>query len=190
MAAAAHARTVLVLGDSLSAGYGLAPGQGWVTLLEAKLATQGYEYHVVNASISGETSSGGLERLPRALKVHTPDVVIVELGANDGLRGLPVAVTRNNLRQIVSLAKQSGAQVLLLGMRMPPNYGPRYTADFTAMFKDVAERTRSTLVPFFLEAVALEPGLIQADGLHPTARAQPALLGTVWPQLTPLLKKQ
>jgi len=181
--------TVLVLGDSLSAGYGLTPGQGWAALLEKRLTTQGYEYRVVNASISGETSSGGLERLPRALKLHTPDVVIVELGANDGLRGLPVSATRDNLTEIVTMARASGAKVLLIGMRLPPNYGPRYTTDFMRMFSDIAQRYRLAFVPFLLETVALKPGLIQADGLHPTAQAQPALLDTVWPPLQRLLKK-
>jgi acyl-CoA thioesterase I len=190
VAAPQRTSTILVLGDSLSAGYGLAPSQGWVALLEKKLAAEGYEYRVVNASISGETTSGGLERLPRALKMHDPAVVIVELGSNDGLRGLPVASSRSNLSQIVALARASGAAVLILGMRMPPNYGPRYTADFQAMFEDIAERHRARLVPFLLESVALKPHLIQADGLHPTLQAQPVLLDTVWPQLEPLLKRQ
>jgi acyl-CoA thioesterase I len=189
-AAAASNRTVLVLGDSLSAGYGLKPAEGWVTLLDKRLQTQAYEYRVVNASVSGETSGGGLQRLPRALELHRPDVVIVELGANDGLRGLPVAQTRDNLTQIVATAKQSGARVLLVGMRLPPNYGPRYTNDFMRMFRDVATSGGVALVPFLLQSVALKPALMQADGLHPTARAQPALLDTLWPHLTPLLRKR
>jgi acyl-CoA thioesterase I len=189
-AAAASDRTVLVLGDSLSAGYGLKPAEGWVALLEKRLQGQAYGYRVVNASISGETSGGGLQRLPRTLELHKPDVVIVELGANDGLRGLPVAQTRDNLTQIVATAKQSGARVLLVGMRLPPNYGPRYTNDFTHMFREIATASRVALVPFLLQSVALKPALMQQDGLHPTAQAQPALVDTVWPHLTPLLRKR
>ncbi len=179
-----------MLGDSLSAGYGLEPAQGWVALLEKRLQAQGYEYQVVNASVSGETSGGGLQRLPRALETHKPDVVIVELGANDGLRGLPVALTRDNLTKIVATARQAGARVLLIGMRLPPNYGPRYTNDFTHMYREIATASRVALVPFLLQSVALKPALMQADGLHPTAQAQPTLLDTVWPELAPLLKKQ
>lgn len=189
VAAPARAGTLLVLGDSLSAGYGLAPAQGWVALLEKRLVAQGYEYRVVNASLSGETTSGGLERLPRALALHKPDLVIVELGANDGLRGLPLAVTQGNLTKIVTLAKDADAQVLLLGMRLPPNYGPRYTTGFARMFSDLASRLHLPSVPFFLEAVALKRELMQEDGLHPNARAQPAILETVWPRLVPLLDK-
>jgi acyl-CoA thioesterase-1 len=189
-AAAAPDRTVLVLGDSLSAGFGLKPAQGWVALLEQRLRAQAYEYRVVNASVSGETSGGGLERLPRALELHKPEVVIVELGANDGLRGLPVAQTRDNLTKIVAAAKQSGARVLLVGMRLPPNYGPRYTNDFMHMFRDIAAASSVALVPFLLQSVALKPALMQADGLHPTAQAQPALVDTVWPYLSPLLRKR
>ena len=179
-----------MLGDSLSAGYGLKPAQGWVALLEKRLLGQGYEYSVVNASVSGETTGGGLQRLPRALELHKPDVIIVELGANDGLRGLSVPLTRDNLTKIVSAAKQSGARVLVVGMRLPPNYGPRYTNDFMRMFRDVATASSVALVPFLLQSVALKPALLQADGLHPTAEAQPALLDTVWPHLTPLLRKR
>jgi acyl-CoA thioesterase I len=179
-----------VLGDSLSAGYGLTPSQGWVALLEKRLQAQGYEYRVVNASISGETSGGGLQRLPRALETHKPAVVIVELGANDGLRGLSLALTRDNLTKIVTAAGQAGARVLLVGMRLPPNYGPRYTNDFMRMYREIATSTRVALVPFLLQSVALKPTLMQADGLHPTAQAQPALLETIWPQLVPLLQKR
>ena len=190
VAAPANARTLLVLGDSLSAGYGLEPGQGWVALLEKRLSAQGYEYGVVNASVSGETTGGGLERLPRALRLHSPEIVIVELGSNDGLRGLPTAMTESNLARIVALAKKAGARVLLVGMRMPPNYGPKYTAEFARMFRDLARQDNLAFVPFLLERVALKPNLIQGDGLHPNALAQPALLETVWPQLEPLLKKR
>jgi acyl-CoA thioesterase I len=179
-----------VLGDSLSAGYGLRSAQGWVALLEQRLQTQGYEYRVVNASVSGETSGGGLQRLPRTLELHRPAVVIVELGANDGLRGLNVPITRDNLKKIVAEAKKAGAEVLLVGMRLPPNYGPRYTNDFMRMYREIATESKVALVPFLLQSVALKPELMQADGLHPTATAQPALLDTVWPQLKPLLKKR
>ena len=187
-AAAASERTILVLGDSLSAGYGIKPAQGWVALLEQRLRDQGYGYGVVNASVSGETSGGGLQRLPRTLELHQPAVVIVELGANDGLRGLSVPLTRDNLTKIVAESKKAGAQVLLIGMRLPPNYGPRYTNDFMKMYRDIATTGKVPLVPFLLQSVALKPDLMQADGLHPTAPAQPALLETVWPQLKPLLK--
>jgi acyl-CoA thioesterase-1 len=178
-----------VLGDSLSAGYGLKPAEGWVALLEKRLQSQGYEYRVVNASVSGETSGGGLQRLPRALELHRPGIVIVELGANDGLRGLSLALTRDNLTKIVTTARQAGAQVVLVGMRLPPNYGPRYTNDFMRMYREIATSSHVALVPFLLESVALKPALMQADGLHPTAQAQPTLLDTVWPVLSPLLKK-
>jgi len=182
-------RTILVLGDSLSAAYGLRPEQGWVTLLERRLQTEGYGYDVVNASISGETSSGGLQRLPRALKLHQPGIVILELGANDGLRGLPLETTRTNLQKIVDLAKGSGARVLLVGMRIPPNYGQRYTTDFAQMYHDLAIRDSLPLVPFLLESVALDPNRMQDDGLHPNASGEPLVLNTLWPQLEPMLKK-
>ncbi|MGQ0833584.1 MAG: arylesterase [Gammaproteobacteria bacterium] len=188
-ATAAPNRTILVLGDSLSAAYGLRADQGWVALLQKRLQAQGYGYRVVNASASGETSAGGLQRLPRALELHKPTIVILELGANDGLRGLPLAGTRRNLQQIVSLSKAADAHVMLLGMRMPPNYGPRYTAEFTRMYDEIARREKLPLVPFFLEEVALRAELMQADGLHPSAKAQPILLDTLWPTLTPLLRR-
>ena len=159
-------------------------------MLEKRLSAQGYEYPVVNASISGETTMGGLERLPRALQLHKPDLLIVELGANDGLRGLSVALTRANLVKIIGLAREAGARVLLLGMRLPPNYGPRYGNDFTQMFADLARNEKVPLVPFFLQGVALDPQMMQDDGLHPNARAQPSLLDAVWPQLQRLLKKR
>jgi acyl-CoA thioesterase-1 len=187
-AAGASERTILVLGDSLSAGYGLKPAQGWVALLEQRLRDQGYGYRVVNASVSGETTGGGLQRLPRALELHRPAVVVVELGANDGLRGLNVPLTTDNLTKIVAESKKAGAQVLLVGMLLPPNYGPRYTKDFTTMYRNIATSAKVPLVPFLLQSVALKPELMQADGLHPTAPAQPALLDTVWPQLKPLLE--
>lgn len=187
--AVASDRTILVFGDSLSAAYGIRPEQGWVALLDARLKAQGYGYEVINASVSGETSSGGVERLPRALKLHQPGTVILELGANDGLRGLPLAATRDNLGRMVQLAQASGARVLLVGIRIPPNYGPRYTEDFARVFPDIANQYHLPLVPFLLTGVALDPDLMQEDGVHPNARGQPRLLDNVWPYLKPLLKK-
>jgi acyl-CoA thioesterase I len=187
--AVASDRTILVFGDSLSAAHGIRPEQGWVALLDARLKAQGYGYEVVNASVSGETSSGGVERLPRALKLHQPGTVILELGANDGLRGLPLAATRDNLAQMVRLAQASGARVLLIGIRIPPNYGPRYTEEFARVFPDLANQDHLPLVPFLLAGVALDPDLMQEDGMHPNARGQPRLLDNVWPYLKPLLKK-
>jgi acyl-CoA thioesterase I len=178
-----------VLGDSLSAAYGMRVDQGWVTLLQQRLASEGYGYRVVNASESGETTGGALARLPRALDRHHPAVVIIELGGNDGLRGLPVNGVRSNLGSLVGLSRKSGARVLLIGMRIPPNYGPDYTKAFHDLFAEVAASERVPLVPFFLDGIALDDGLMQDDGLHPNASAQPKLLAQVWPLLKPLLKK-
>lgn len=181
--------TILVLGDSVSAGYGLANSEGWVALLQARLKAQGYGYRVVNASVSGETTTGGLARLPRALTLHRPSIVIIELGGNDGLRALPLATSRSNLEQMVLAAKAAGARVLLLGMKIPPNYGPRYSSGFEQMFAELARKHRLAFEPFFLEKIALVPGMLQADGLHPTAKAQPIMLETMWPALLPLLER-
>ena len=178
-----------MLGDSISAGYGLAEGEGWVTLLQTRLRMQGYGHRVVNASVSGETTTGGLARLPRALALHRPAIVVLELGGNDGLRGLPLETSRANLERSIELARTSGAKVLLLGMKMPPNYGARYTSGFEAIYPALAKKYRVAFVPFFLESIALKPGLIQGDGLHPTAAAQPAMLDAVWPTLAPLLRR-
>jgi acyl-CoA thioesterase-1 len=186
-AAARTGAVILVFGDSLSAGYGVPPGHGWVDLLARKIAQEGYDFSVVNASVSGETTAGGLARLPRALALHAPRILILELGANDGLRGLPVAQAQDNLEQMITLGEARDARVLLIGMRMPPNYGERYTSAFYAMYGQLAQRHSLALVPFLMAAVALKPELIQADGLHPNERAQPLLLGTVWPALQPLL---
>jgi acyl-CoA thioesterase-1 len=186
--AVASTRTILVFGDSLSAALGIRPEQGWVALLAQRLQTQGYGYQVVNASVSGETSEGGLERLPRALQLHEPAIVILELGANDGLRGLPVSAMRDNLARMVQLAQAAHARVLLVGIRIPPNYGPRYTEEFAAVYPELARQYHLPLVPFLLEKVALDPGLMQQDGLHPNAAAEPAVLDTLWPYLKPLLK--
>jgi acyl-CoA thioesterase I len=182
-------RPVLVLGDSLSAAYGIKPAQGWVALLQKRLQDQGYGQRVVNASVSGETTSGGLQRLPRALQLHKPEIVVIELGSNDGLRGLPLSVTRENLSKMVATSKKAGAAVLLVGMQMPPNYGARYTAEFAALFRDLAARNATALVPFLLQSVALDDELMQPDGLHPNVSGQPILLDNVWPHLEPLLKK-
>jgi len=187
--AAADAPIILVFGDSISAGYGLANvDAGWVGLLRAKLKAQGYGYQVVNASVSGETTDGGLARLPRALELHHPQIVILELGGNDGLRALPIDQMRANLIKMVALARASGARVLLLGMRIPPNYGPEYTDKFFATYAAVAQTEKVALVPFLLASVALSADLIQADGIHPNERGQPKLLATVWPVLKPLLE--
>jgi acyl-CoA thioesterase I len=188
--AVASGPTILVFGDSLSAAHGIRPEQGWVALLEQRLRTQGYGYEVVNASVSGETSSGGLERLPRALELNKPQIVVLELGANDGLRGLPLATTRQNLTQMLQLAQTSGAHVLLLGIRLPPNYGPRYTEEFAQIFPQLAQQFRVPLVPFLLDKVALDAALMQEDGLHPNAAGEPVVLNNVWPDLQPLLKKK
>ena len=180
--------TLLVLGDSLSAGHGIETTQGWVHLLSARLEDRPRPYRVVNASISGETTRGGLERLQHQLDTHSPEIVVVELGGNDGLRGLPLAETQRNLNTIVERALGAGARVLLVGIELPPNYGPTYTSKFRAIFGELATQFGVPLVPFLLEGVALEPGLMQADGLHPRAEAQPRLLDNVWPFLEPLLQ--
>jgi acyl-CoA thioesterase-1 len=184
---AALADTVLVVGDSISAAFGLDTRQGWVSLLEKRLAEQGFEHRVVNASISGDTSAGGAARLPRLLAEHQPDLVIIELGGNDGLRGLPPAQLQQNLAAMVEASRDSGARVLLLGMLLPPNYGARYTTAFAEVFSRLAEEQQIPLVPFFLEGVGGVPEMMQADGLHPTAQAQPVLLENLWPTLKPLL---
>lgn len=190
LCAAAADHSILVLGDSLSAAYGIRPEQGWVALLEKRLRAQGYGYGLVNASVSGETSAGGLQRLPRALQLHHPDIVILELGANDGLRGLPVGSTRTNLQKMVQLCRAAGARVLLLGIKIPPNYGPRYAGEFAAIYPQVAHEYHLPLVPFLLQDVALVHGLMQDDGLHPNAAGEPRVLDTVWQSLRPLLKGQ
>jgi acyl-CoA thioesterase-1 len=179
--------TLLVLGDSISAGYGIQIEEGWVALLQGRLREQGYGYQVVNASVSGETTAGGLARLPRALRLHEPRIVIIELGGNDGLRGLPLAMIRKNLERMIVASRSAGALVLLVGVRMPVNYGAQYTAGFHANYQDLAKRYRTPLVPFILEGVALDQRLMQADGIHPTAAAQRQLLDNVWPVLRPLL---
>jgi len=185
----AAARTILVFGDSISAGYGIKPQEGWAALLQKRLTDQGYGYRVVNASVSGETTGGGAARLPRALSLHQPAIVILELGGNDGLRGLPLESSTRSLATMITASQDAGAKVLLLGMRIPPNYGARYSQGFEQMFSTLAKRYSVPLVPFFLEKVALKRSLMQEDGIHPTASAQPVLLDTAWPALKPLLTR-
>ncbi len=180
---------LLVLGDSLSAAYGLSVDEGWVLLLAERIEQHGYPHRVVNASISGETSRGARERLPALLKRYDPAVVIVELGGNDGLRGLPLGRLKANLGTIVRQAREAGSRVLLVGMRMPPNYGPEYTRRFVTVYREVAEELDVALVPFLLEGVAGDNTLMQPDGMHAAAAAQPRLLDNVWGHLEPLLKR-
>jgi len=183
-----QASTLLVVGDSLSAAYGLPQNQGWVSLLEQELEQRGSRLRVVNASISGETSSGGLSRLPRLLEDYQPKLVLLELGANDGLRGTPLRIMEQNLRQMIELSQAANAQVLLIGIRLPPNYGPQYTERFYQIYPKLAQEYGLPLVPFLLENVATDYRLVQRDGLHPNADAQPIVLQTVWKQLGPLLQ--
>jgi acyl-CoA thioesterase-1 len=182
-------KTVLVLGDSLSAEYGLARGAGWVALLERRLRDERVNARIINASISGETTSGGRTRLPALLRRDKPDVVVLELGANDGLRGLPVAAAEANLDAMITLAREQHARVLLVGMRLPPNYGRAYTERFAGMYTDLARRHRVAVVPFMLDGVAQEAANFQADRMHPLASAHPTILDNIWPQLAPLLQR-
>jgi acyl-CoA thioesterase-1 len=184
---AAQGRSILVFGDSLAAAYGIAQARGWVALLEARLKRERADYSVVNASISGETTAGGRSRLKSALARHKPSVVVLELGANDGLRGLPIAAMKENLAAMIRAAQAAGARVVLVGMRLPPNYGPDYTAEFEAAFAELAKKHRTALVPFLLEGFAEKPELFQADRIHPTEAAQPLMLDRVWQALRPLL---
>lgn len=184
----AWAGTVLVWGDSLSAGYGLRAQQSWPSLLGERISAARLPHKVVNASISGETTAGGLARLPAALETHKPSVVVIELGANDGLRGLPVRAMAANLQAMIDASRKAEAQVLLVGMRMPPNYGPDYTTRFEASFRDLAKANRLRLVPFMMEGFADQRHYFQADGIHPVAEAQPLILDTIWRELKPLLR--
>jgi acyl-CoA thioesterase-1 len=185
---AVPARALLVFGDSLSAGYGIKVEESWPALLQLRMQSQGYGYRVVNASVSGETTSGGAERLTRALELHQPAIVILELGANDGLRGLPLTTTRANLERMIRDCKAARAKVLLVGMKLPPNYGPRYSQGFEQMYRAIARAHRVRLVPFLLDKVALDAAAMQSDGLHPNARGSPTLLENVWRELRPMLK--
>ncbi|TXC65882.1 arylesterase [Piscinibacter aquaticus] len=183
--------TLLVVGDSLSAEYGIARGSGWVALLEQRPAKEKIPAQVINASISGDTTSGGRSRLPALLRQHKPTHVLIELGGNDALRGLPLPMTRDNLAAMVKASRDAGAQVLVLGMQVPPNYGRQYGEDFAALFASVAKTGGAALVPFFLEGVANAANaeaMFQSDRIHPVAAAHPVMLGNVWPVLAPLLR--
>lgn len=179
--------SILVLGDSISAAYGMPIERGWVTLLDTRLKQEGQPYRTVNASISGETSAGGLRRLPELLRSHQPHTVIIELGGNDGLRGYPVGQLQSNLRQMISLSEETGAAVLVLPMEIPPNFGKYYTDAFRASFREAVEGTRAELGEFPLQSVALDQELMQADGIHPTEAAQPLIMESVWQTLQSLL---
>lgn len=183
-------RTILVLGDSLSAAHNIPTELGWVQLLDRKLAeSHPGQWRVVNASISGETTSGGRSRLPAALQTHKPAVVVIELGANDGLRGLPPKLMAANLQAMIDASRKAGAKILLVGMRMPPNYGPDYTASFENAFKELARSNKVRLVPFMMEGFADKRHFFQQDGIHPVADAQPVILDTIWQELAPLLRR-
>ena len=184
----AFAGTVLIWGDSLSAGYGLRPPQAWPALLEQRIVDARLPHKVVNASISGETTAGGRSRLPAALQTYRPSLVVIELGANDGLRGLPVPAMIANLQAMIDASREAGARVLLIGMRMPPNYGPDYTSRFERAFQELAKTNKLRLVPFMMEGFADKPAYFQRDGIHPIADAQPLILDTVWRELKPLLR--
>lgn len=185
--AADGGRVLLVMGDSLSAGYNLAADEGWVSLLGARVKDRHPGWTVVNASISGETTAGGAARIDAEIATHRPAALVIELGANDGLRGLPMEQARANLVRMIEAAQGAGARVLLVGMEMPPNYGPEYTAQFRGMFRELADTYRLPLLPFLLEPIARERDAFQADNLHPTAAVQPRILEHVWPLLEPLL---
>jgi acyl-CoA thioesterase-1 len=186
---AAESPVLLVVGDSISAGYGLAAGEGWVNLLSAKLKADGYDYRVVNASISGDTTAGGRARLPALLKLHQPAVAIIELGGNDALRGGDLSTAGANLDAMVASAQAGGAKVLLVGMQLPPNYGAAYVRSFGALFSDVAKARKAAVVPFVFNGFGEDLSLFQADRVHPTAAAQSRILANVWPALAPLLNK-
>jgi len=181
---------ILVLGDSLSAAYGIERSRGWVALLQDRLQQAGYPHRVVNASISGDTTAGGLSRLPQALEQFQPDILIIELGGNDGLRGLGNDQTRDHLDQMITLARAAHSRPLLLGMMLPPNFGKTFTEKFLQIYRDLAEQRRVPLVPFFLEGVADRPDWMQGDGIHPNAAGQPLMLEHVWAQLQPLLDEE
>ncbi|MFI8337129.1 GDSL-type esterase/lipase family protein [Pseudomonas taetrolens] len=187
MAQNATAGTILIVGDSISAAFGLDTRLGWVSLLEQRLGQQGYDDKVVNASVSGDTSAGGLARLPALLAAHKPEVVILELGGNDGLRGQQPAQLKQNLASMIEASQKAGAKVLLLGMQLPPNYGARYTRAFAEVYSQLGSEKKVALVPFLLEGVGGHPELMQADGVHPAVGAQGKLLDNVWPALKPLL---
>jgi acyl-CoA thioesterase-1 len=178
---------IVILGDSLSAAYGMQLHESWPSLLQSRLEEHGYAHRVFNSSITGDTTQGGRTRLPRLLDKHNPDVVVIELGGNDGLRGLPLEVTRDNLAWMVRAAQEQGARVVLAEMRIPPNYGAAYTEQFTAAYGELASETGAVLLPFVLEEIALAEGMMQADGIHPAAAAQPLIMEKFWGAILPLL---
>lgn len=184
-----NSRRIVVVGDSISAGYGLELNDGWVTLLQQRLEDLGYEYKVVNASISGDTTAGGRSRLPRALARYEPELVVIELGGNDGLRGIQLSVMRENLRAMIEATRNANAEVVLLGMRIPENYGKRYADAFFAAYADLASEYDLAYVEFFLNDVALDEKLMQNDGIHPNKAAQPKLLENAWPAIEKLILK-
>ena len=186
----ANQNTVLVLGDSLSAAYGVPSETAWVELLRDRIESQDLDWTVVNASIGGETTDGGLRRLPGLLETHDPTIVIIELGGNDGLRGFPPNVIESNLANMIEQVRDTGATPLLVGMQIPPNYGQRYTTMFADIFPTLSDRYNTVLVPFFLDGIYDQDGLMQGDGIHPTEEAQPRLLENIWPKLEPLLNNQ
>ena len=187
LGAVAEEATIIILGDSLSAAYGMELNESWPSLLQQRLDQNGHAYRVFNSSITGETTQGGLTRLPGLLQKHDPEIVIVELGGNDGLRGLPLEVTRSNLSSMIEQSQAAGARVILAEMRIPPNYGRTYTEKFNGTYAELASRFDVEFLPFLLQDIALEPGMMQEDGIHPTAAAQPIILEQVWSVLQPLL---
>jgi len=182
-----NAKTIVVFGDSISAAYGMDADQGWVSLLSDRLKEQYPHYEVINASVSGETTGGGLTRLPKTLAIHQPDILVLELGGNDGLRGYPIDKISSNLSTMASMARTAGSDVLLIGMVLPPNYGRRYTQSFERLFQEVADLHSLSFVPFLLAGTSTDRTLIQRDGIHPTVEAQPKLLDDIWPTLAPML---
>ena len=188
-ATASEPPVLLILGDSLSAGYGMDREKSWVSLLETRLRDSGYSYRILNSSISGDTSQGGLARLPRLLDRYQPQIVILELGANDGLRGINPVITRENMTSMIQQSQAIGARVLLAGIKLPPNYGSAYLEQFESMYGDLANEFDTLLVPFFMDGVAMRPDLLQADHIHPNEKGQPVLLDNVWKVLEPKLSR-
>ncbi|VVE61454.1 arylesterase [Pandoraea captiosa] len=187
-AASSDAPTILVVGDSLSAEYGIARGAGWVNLMQQAITQSGFDYNVVNASISGDTTSGGRARLAPLLARYRPAITLIELGGNDALRGIPLELTRSNLREMIAAARRAGSQVIVVGMRIPPNYGPDYSEQFFTMFSSIAKQEKTGYVPFLLAGVAEHQDWFQPDQIHPLAKAHPQILQNVWPTVRPLLK--
>ena len=181
--------SILVFGDSLSASYGIEEEEGWVNLLDQRIKEEGLPFRVINGSVSGETSTGGVERLPGMLSAYRPEVVILELGGNDGLRGLPLEVLTNNLNKMVDMIHETGSSAILAGIQIPPNYGPRYTVPFKELFYEIAETKQIGFIPFLIAGIPQQPDLMQDDGIHPKAEAQALILNNVWPHLLPLIEK-